>query len=835
MVDFSKLRKQKKRDLPTEPIEIFRRLPKKSNINDLWNSQAQALEEWYKRRNEKDLVLKLNTGGGKTLVGLIILQSIMNETKGRTLYLCPNIQLVEQTFLKAEQYGISAVKYTSGEKLNEAFLNGKSIMIATYKALFNGLSKFGLSDSIDPIHLQGIILDDAHTAFADVRESFTISIDSSKMEDLYSEITSLFRKDFKDLGKSGTFDDIVDGKDEGVLEVPYWSWRLRSNEIRQILSKHSKDFPFQWPLLKNDFDACHMLISKREVAITTIYPLIDMFPTFDECPRRIYMSATIADDSSIIRTFNADLKSVSKPIAPTSLAGVGERMILVPALMNIKKKEIEELIKPISTKLSEQYGVIILTPSDRTAETWTDIAEFPKGSAEVQETVEILLNNKKNGPFVFSNRYEGIDLPNDSCRVLIMADLPKGASTYDMYRAIVLEGSKAISNAIAQKVEQGLGRGTRGAGDYCVVILTGNELTSWISIEENLDMLTNSTNAQLIMGLEISQNVKTPKSLYQTILQCLTRDKDWVEYHAETLADLTETSKTDENNLKVAVAEREFFNKYRDGFFDEAISILEDACLIPSLDKKQIGWLKQLIARAFWYWDSKEKADEFQKHAFALNRQLLRPRVEPPYVAASLDKGQAIKIVENIQNYKLRRGYLTHFEEITSKLVPSSTANQFEESLKELGIILGFHAERPEKETGKGPDVLWIVKEDTGLILECKSRKKKDNDLTKGEHGQALTSFEWFKKFYSGYKGIKIIAHPNASATENASVVDTYALQLDKLAILITKVRELLEALTSSSSSKERLIVKCERLLEELGLTPESIISTYLSEFRDNK
>lgn len=28
------------------------------------------------------------------------------------------------------------------------------------------------------------------------------------------------------------------------------------------------------------------------------------------------------------------------------------------------------------------------------------------------------------GPFVFANRYDGIDLPNQSCRLLILSDLP---------------------------------------------------------------------------------------------------------------------------------------------------------------------------------------------------------------------------------------------------------------------------------------------------------------------------------------------------------------------------------------------------------------------------
>ena len=43
------------------------------------------------------------------------------------------------------------------------------------------------------------------------------------------------------------------------------------------------------------------------------------------------MSATIADDSEIIRTFDASKDFVTRPLLSSSLAGISERMILIPA------------------------------------------------------------------------------------------------------------------------------------------------------------------------------------------------------------------------------------------------------------------------------------------------------------------------------------------------------------------------------------------------------------------------------------------------------------------------------------------------------------------------
>jgi replicative superfamily II helicase len=144
MVDFNKLRSQSQRPAPADPLEIFRRLPKPQGINDLYTSQAEVLEAWFKRRGERDTVVKLHTGGGKTLVGLLMAQSTLNELKEPVLYLAPTTQLVNQTLDKARSLGINAVPYVRGQPLADDFLNGNAIMVASYKALFNGFSKFGV-------------------------------------------------------------------------------------------------------------------------------------------------------------------------------------------------------------------------------------------------------------------------------------------------------------------------------------------------------------------------------------------------------------------------------------------------------------------------------------------------------------------------------------------------------------------------------------------------------------------------------------------------------------------------------------------------------------------
>ena len=185
LVDFDKLRTKKQKPKPIEPIEIFRRLPKPAGINDLYTSQAEVLQDWFAKRATRDVILELHTGGGKTLVGLLMAQSTLNETTEPVLYLTPTQQLVTQTLAKAKAHGgIPAVPYKTGQPLDDDFVNAKAVMVATYKALFNGRSKFGVRGLSQPRKVAAVILDDAHVAFSVVRDSFSLKVNSSRKRPL---------------------------------------------------------------------------------------------------------------------------------------------------------------------------------------------------------------------------------------------------------------------------------------------------------------------------------------------------------------------------------------------------------------------------------------------------------------------------------------------------------------------------------------------------------------------------------------------------------------------------------------------------------------------------
>lgn len=246
--DFKKLSAARAQEAPIDPFRIFQRLPKPPHINDLWESQSEALKLWGKRRTERDLVIKLNTGGGKTLVGLLVGQALMNEVRKPVLYLCPTRQLVQQTLDKAVELSISAVGYETGPSdLPTPFLNSTGILVATYNAVFNGRSKFGiLGAGAEPVVAGAVICDDAHVALSSIREAFTLTVSRKDHRELYQDLCTRFRGAFKDIGRLGSFDDIVEHEAPGAIEVPYGAWAGRCSSIRELLARsHADTFKYQ--------------------------------------------------------------------------------------------------------------------------------------------------------------------------------------------------------------------------------------------------------------------------------------------------------------------------------------------------------------------------------------------------------------------------------------------------------------------------------------------------------------------------------------------------------------------------------------------------------------
>ena len=55
------------------------------------------------------------------------------------------------------------------------------------------------------------------------------------------------------------------------------------------------------------------------------------------------------------------------------------------------------------------------------------------------------------GPLVLANRYDGIDLASNACRLLVMDNLPQGATNYDLFRNNAMADA-SVNSLLAQRM-----------------------------------------------------------------------------------------------------------------------------------------------------------------------------------------------------------------------------------------------------------------------------------------------------------------------------------------------------------------------------------------------
>jgi hypothetical protein len=315
-IDFGKLGTGNPADEVLEPRKIFTSLANKDRRYTYPRDvQTQVMEKWFARRDDRDVVIKMNTGSGKTVVGLLLLKSCMNEKKGPAVYVTPDKYLTQQVLAEAAALTIPAVE----DERDPRFVSSKAILVINIDKLVNGKSTFGVSGEGIKIPIGSIVIDDAHSCIARTREKFSLRLTSD--HPAYEPLLALFRDELERQSQHGILD--VEQQDQNtVLAVPFWAWKDKQKDVVSILHTHRSDdsCKFVWPLLVDVLPLCQCAFGGGQLEIAPRCSPTDVINSFHSAKRRIYMTATLADDSILVTDFDASpelVKSVIAPIAPT--------------------------------------------------------------------------------------------------------------------------------------------------------------------------------------------------------------------------------------------------------------------------------------------------------------------------------------------------------------------------------------------------------------------------------------------------------------------------------------------------------------------------------------
>ncbi|MBW8040167.1 MAG: DEAD/DEAH box helicase [Planctomycetes bacterium] len=831
MVDFSRRLGKRIPKRITDPVALYDTLDRASDKGPLRPAQEAVLKHWYvEYADVTDVILKMHTGQGKTLVGLLMLHSKLNAGQGPALYLCANRFLVNQTHEQAEQFGLPVC--TTDDDLPNDFIDGKSILITTVHKLFNGLTRFGLGNKAKEVG--AIVIDDAHACVDSIREAFIIRLKNS--DSAYTGIRDLFADELEKQGV-GTFADIRKRKYDAMLPVPYWAWLDRAGEVADILSGRSdaRAVKFAWPLIRDMLDKCQCVVSGGALEIVPYLPPLHLFRSYDNATCRVFMSATVADDSFLVKGLGLAPEVVSKPLTYEKEKWSGEKMVLIPSLIDESLDRgaiVGFFAKP---KENRPSGVVALVPSFKHAGNWESHDAIIAKAETIDSEIEKLRSGDRDNTVVIVNRYDGIDLPDASCRVLIFDSEPYSESLVDLYVESCRPGSETTAIRKARTIEQGLGRSVRGERDYCIIIITGVDLVKCVRSRRTRGHLSRQTQLQIQIGFDIAEMAKEdlhdgsiPVDALKAVMnQCLRRDAAWKAFYAEQM-ETVETEAVSQTGLEIFSRELRAEQLHQRGESNTAVEELQSLIDDCVTNEEERGWYLQEMARYTLLFDATE-SNNLQRRAHLKNHGLLRPssgmQIERIVVVSQKRMGRVIAWIKKQETYEELRLVV---DDILDRLTFGIKAERFEDAFKQLGAFLGFVSQRPEKEWKEGPDNLWGLRESEYLLVECKSEVAQDRaKITEHEVVQMNKSCAWFDAQYKDSQCHRWIVIPPRKLARKASFThEVVVLRKHGLTKFVNNVKRFTEQLkgVDFEDLSER---KIQELIDRHKLSVDAICSEY--------
>jgi len=823
-IDFNKLNTGNTIDTITNPRDLFSALPhKESKYQYPRDVQSQVWKQWYEKRNDNNIVIKMNTGSGKTVVGLIMLKSSLNENKGPAVYIVPDNFLVEQVLNEAKSLGIRVTTDIS----STAFTRGKEIFVCNIHKLVNGMSVFGVGER--KIEIGTILIDDAHACIDSVESQYTIKISNTNI--IYKKLLDIFLPSIKEQSEVKA-KELEVSQPNTIALVPFWSWKNHLSEVTNILleNRDCNDLRFSLSLLKEHLTCCRCVISEKEIEVTPHNIPIERIASFEYAKRKIFMTATLVDDSILATHFNLGQEAISNVITPDTAGDIGDRMILIPQEVN--PEITDDNLKEIYKALAEKVNVIIIVPSFYRAKYWEDVSDLVINNDNINEEIE-KLKVTHIGLVILVNRYDGIDLPKDACRVLVIDNLPDSRRLIDQITESQLMGSSKVLNQKIQKIEQGMGRGVRSNDDYCVIFLMGKSLIQHLSSSEAIAKFSQATKAQFELSESLSEQLKDDslQKIKEVVNYSLERDEGWISVSKSRLASLT-YKQSDTNNF--ALSQREAYNLANINQYQKAASILNKAVLdIGENDKILKGYGKQILAEYINYTDEVE-AQKVLLAAIGDNRNLLKPKEGIAYDRIKTVDEQANSLQSYLtQQYSQNSNqFIVDINAVLEDLIfRPETAPKFEEAIKKLAYFLGFEAQRPENEYNRGPDDLWSTGKQNYFIIECKNGVT-NQTINKHDINQLNGSIAWFKKEYdftSKYTPIMI---------HLGSVCEYGATPLEECVVMTSKNLETfknnIHEFSLAIRDKFNQLDKIKELLTHYKLRDIDIVQNYTSTIKIN-
>lgn len=762
--------------VPESPDRLFRDLPRRKHAS-LYDHQGQVLRTYVAQAlNASDVALQLPTGSGKTLVGLLLAEWRRRKFRERVVYLCPTRQLVNQVAEEASaKYGLTVEPLTGKVKnympeAKAAYMDGERIAVTTYNSLFN-INPFFENPDI-------IIVDDAHAAENYIASQWTMRINRFEPSDetLFKSVSGVLKSILPSNNYArltGSWHSVDDAN--WVDKIPTNKLAEIADELYAAISENIDEASqrFGWRMLANHLHACQLYVSSSEVMLRPLIPPTWSHSPFADATQRIFMSATLGAGGDLERlTGRPNILRMPIPEG-WDRQGIGRRFFIFPE-KSLNESDNLALRRALMQKAGRS---LVLTPNMNNADEITKDVEaklkYPVFSAADLEDSKAGFTQTSPAVAIVANRYDGIDFPDDDCRLLFVEGLPRATNLQERFLMNRMGASLLFNERVQTRVLQAIGRCTRGLNDYSAVVVTGEDLPGYLTDRKRRNFFHPELQAELAFGIEQSTQVKA-RDFLENFDIFLEHDEEW-EVANQGILEAREAASQAEfpamNELADVVSDEIAWQK---AMWNEDYEQAYEAA------REVLGGLNDSGLRgyrALWHYLAGSAAEMaaatgeagFDTHARTQFRKAKEAAAGIPWLISlaradvsipteeEQDRVTVMLQVEQLEVQLLKLGTLhnrafsAREREIREGLQSSSS---FEQAQVLLGEHLGFSAGK--RESDASPDPWWLIG-NTALVFEDHANARGDTsviDATKAR--QAASHPDWLREHVPASSGATI-------------------------------------------------------------------------------
>lgn len=422
----------------------------------------------------------------------------------------------------------------------------EGIAITNYSSFFINGTYFDNADLI--------IMDDAHSSENYIASNWTLKIErgENKHEELYFNLL----ENIKNLIPVSQYNRMLNSAPsteelQWFDKVPNIKLLDVHSDIYQIIDTYVADTKLQYPWenIKDNLIACNMFISWSHILIRPYIPPTLTLPHFINAKQRIYMSATLGLSGELERITGIPHIHRLKMVRDWNKKAIGRRFFIFPHV-SFTSDRTEEFILKLNALAKRS---LILVQADKTA---NHIIEFLNSngvtvfSSKYVESSKEAFIKSDNAVTVLANRFDGIDLLEDECRMLIISSLPNATHLQEKFLITRMAASILFNERIKTRIIQALGRCTRSNVDYAAVCIFGEDLMNELISPKKLMHYHPELQAEIEFGYKQATD-QNDIDKYLTLLNTfLVHGEDWQQVEDHLLGLREQKAKELEATLK---------------------------------------------------------------------------------------------------------------------------------------------------------------------------------------------------------------------------------------------------------------------------------------------